>query len=162
MATSTGCNAPVENWAQMRDCWFEVDRVPELLERVERQDDAGAWQELGWRLVLEHDLVSPAGFAALPRLVRLAPRSAAARGLAGKVLERAAGRHGCDDLLAACADAIAESVRCWTGTCGRGRLTTWCPSVPCWPSKGSTTGRTPWRASRTTSTTWTVRTTARW
>jgi hypothetical protein len=92
----------------MRDCRFDVDRVPELLERVERQDDAEAWQELGWRLVLEHDLVSPASFAALPRLVRLAPRSAEARGLAGKILERAAGPHGCDDLLADCAGAIAE------------------------------------------------------
>ncbi|MEV7523839.1 hypothetical protein [Streptomyces sp. NPDC091371] len=79
------------NWAHMRDCRFNVDRVPELLERVERQDDPEAWEELGWRLVLEHDLVSPASFAALPHLVRLAPRSAQARGLAGKVLERAAG-----------------------------------------------------------------------
>ncbi|MFK0124368.1 hypothetical protein ACIQSP_13730 [Streptomyces nigra] len=96
------------DWAQMRDCWFDFDRVPELLERVERQADAEAWRELGWRLVLEHDLVSPASFAALPRLVRLAPRSAEARGLAGKILERAAGPHGCDDLLADCASAIAE------------------------------------------------------
>ncbi|MFE0921181.1 hypothetical protein ACFW24_25880 [Streptomyces nigra] len=93
------------NWAQVRDGWFDVDRVPELLERVQRQDDAEAWKELGWRLVLEHDLVSPAGFAALPRL---APRSAEARGLAGRILERAAGRHGCDDLLAACDGTIAE------------------------------------------------------
>ncbi|MGW4144590.1 hypothetical protein ACWELV_49260 [Streptomyces mirabilis] len=96
------------NWAQMRDCWFDVDRVPELLERVERQDDAEAWKELGWRLVLEHDLVSPASFAALPRLVCLAPRSAEARGLAGRILERAAGQHGCDDLLADCDGTIAE------------------------------------------------------
>ncbi|MEE1752774.1 hypothetical protein [Streptomyces sp. SP18CS02] len=96
------------NWARMRDCWFDVDRVPELLERVEHQDDAQAWKELGWRLVLEHDLVSPASFAALPDLVRLAPRSAQARGLAGRILVRAAGRHGCDDLLADCTDAIRE------------------------------------------------------
>ncbi|MGE7391818.1 hypothetical protein ACQKM2_40765 [Streptomyces sp. NPDC004126] len=96
------------NWAQMRDCRFEVDRVPELLERVERDTDTEAWKELGWRLVLEHDLVSPASFAALPCLVRLAPREARARALAGKILERAAGHHGCDDLLADCADAIAR------------------------------------------------------
>ncbi|MGW0886424.1 hypothetical protein [Streptomyces sp. NPDC002671] len=96
------------DWAQMRDCWFEVGRVPELLERVECDDDAEAWKELGWRLVLEHDLVSPASFAAVPRLVRLAPRSAQARALAGEILERAAGHHGCDDLLADCADAIVE------------------------------------------------------
>jgi hypothetical protein len=92
----------------MRDCRFEIDRVPELLERVERQDNAEAWTELGWRLVLEHDLVSPASFAALPRLVRLAPRSAEARGLAGRILERAAGHHGCDDLLADCVGVIAQ------------------------------------------------------
>lgn len=36
--------------------------------------------------MLERDLVSPAGFATLPRLVRLAPRSAEACGLAGKIL----------------------------------------------------------------------------
>ncbi|MEU1372271.1 hypothetical protein ABZ442_01230 [Streptomyces triculaminicus] len=108
LTTSGRLNAQVVNWAQMHDCWFDVDRVPELLERVERQEDAEAWKELGCRLVLEHDLVSPAGFAALPRLVRLAPRSAEARGLAGKILERAAGRHGCDDLLADCADAVKE------------------------------------------------------
>ncbi|MFE5908089.1 hypothetical protein ACFQ6B_03180 [Streptomyces wedmorensis] len=108
LAVSGGFNAQVVDWAQMRDCWFDVDRVPELLERVERRGDAEAWTELGWRLVLEHDLVSPASFAALPRLVRLAPHSAEARGLAGKILERAAGRHGSDDLLADCASAIAE------------------------------------------------------
>jgi hypothetical protein len=34
----------VVDWAQMRDCWFEVDRVPELLERVERDDFADAWK----------------------------------------------------------------------------------------------------------------------
>ncbi|WP_432188095.1 hypothetical protein [Streptomyces sp. Tue6028] len=101
-------NARVVDWGQMRDCWFEVDRVPELLERVERDDVADAWKELGWRLVLEHDLVSPASFAALPRLVRLAPRSAEARTLAGEILGRAAGHHGCDDLLADCAGALAE------------------------------------------------------
>ncbi|MEV1068774.1 hypothetical protein [Streptomyces sp. NPDC050263] len=95
-------------WAQMRDCRFDVDRVPELLERVETRNDPEAWKELGWRLVLEHDVVSPASFAALPRLVRLAPHSAQARGLAGQILERAAGPHGCDDLPANCTGAIAE------------------------------------------------------
>ncbi len=104
-----GCfNAQVVNWTQMHDCYGDVDRVPALLERVELEDDAEAWGELGYRLVLEHDLVFPAGFAALPRLVRLASRSARACGLAGAILRRAAGHHGCDDLLADCADAIAE------------------------------------------------------
>ncbi|MFD9409682.1 hypothetical protein ACFWBN_22070 [Streptomyces sp. NPDC059989] len=96
------------NWAQTHDCHFETDRVPELLEQLERESDAEAWKELGYRLVLEYDLVSPAGFAALPRLVRLASGSADARRLAGEIMERAAGQHGCDELLADCADAIVE------------------------------------------------------
>ncbi|MET7454374.1 hypothetical protein ABZT03_21310 [Streptomyces sp. NPDC005574] len=96
------------NWARAYDWFFETDRVPELLERLERGDDAGTWAELAHRLVLEADLVSPAGFAALPQLVRLAAHSAEARILSGKILERAAGHHDCDDLLAQCADAIAE------------------------------------------------------
>ncbi|MFD7369978.1 hypothetical protein [Streptomyces mirabilis] len=96
------------NWTQMHDCYGDVDRVPALLVRVELEDNAEAWEELGYRLVLEHDLVFPASFAALPGLVRLASRSARARGLAGAILRGAAGHHGCDDLLADCADAIAE------------------------------------------------------
>ncbi|MGW4446788.1 hypothetical protein [Streptomyces sp. NPDC004682] len=96
------------NWAQMHDCYGEVDRVPALLEQVEFEDNADAWEELGYRLVLEHDLVFPASFAALPRLIRLASRSTRARALAGTVLRRAAGHHGCDALLADCADAIVE------------------------------------------------------
>lgn len=101
-------NTRVVNWTQAYDCYMDIDRVPALLERVEVEDDAGAWEELGYRLVLEHDLVFPAGFAALPRLVRLASKSARARGLAGTILRRAAGHHGCDDLLAGSADVIAE------------------------------------------------------
>lgn len=101
-------DAQVVNWAQMYDCYGDVHRVPELLERVGHDDDAEAWDELSYRLVLERDLVFPAGFAALPRLVRLASRSARARGLAGTIMRCAAGGHGCDDLLADCADAIAE------------------------------------------------------
>ena len=92
----------------MYDCYGDVDRVPGLMARVEREDDAEAWDELGYRLVLEGDLVFPASFAALPRLVRLASRSARARGLAGAILRCGAGGHGCDELLAGCADAIAE------------------------------------------------------
>ncbi|MGW3679447.1 hypothetical protein [Streptomyces prasinus] len=101
-------NVQVVNWTKMYDCYGDAEHVPALLERLELEDNAEAWEELGYRLVLEHDLVFPAGFAALPRLVRLAPRSARARGLAGAILRRAAGHHGCDDLLADCADAIAE------------------------------------------------------
>ncbi|MEU3219804.1 hypothetical protein [Streptomyces sp. NPDC006971] len=96
------------NWTQMHDCYGDVDRVPALLEQVELEDNAETWKELGCRLVLEHDLVFPASFAALPRLMCLAARSAPARGLAGTILRRAAGHHGCDDLLANCADEIVE------------------------------------------------------
>ncbi|MEU9048021.1 MULTISPECIES: hypothetical protein [unclassified Kitasatospora] len=98
----------VVDWAGIRDSGFDVDRVPALLALLERRDDTDAWQELGWRLVLEGDLVFPAGFAALPRLVRLAPRSVQARALAGRILERAAAHHGCDDLLVDCTGAITE------------------------------------------------------
>lgn len=101
---------PRVNWTEMHDCFGDVDRVPVLLERVEAEteDDAEAWDELEYRLVLEHDLVFPAGFAALPRLVRLAPRSARARGLAGAILRCAPGHHRCGDLLEEHAEAIAE------------------------------------------------------
>lgn len=101
-------NAPVVNWAQTQDCYGDVDRVPELLTRVELDDDPKAWRELGYRLVLECDLVFPAGFAALPRLVRLASRSARARELAGAIVRCAAGDHGRDDLPEGCSGAISE------------------------------------------------------
>ncbi|WP_224280050.1 hypothetical protein [Streptomyces sp. LS1784] len=96
------------DWARIRDSRFGVDRVPALLAQLERRDDADAWQELGLRLVLEDGLVFPAGLAALPQLVSLAPRSAQARGLAGRILERAAGHHACDAQLADCAVTIAD------------------------------------------------------
>ncbi|WP_055598657.1 hypothetical protein [Streptomyces aureus] len=98
------------NWTHIRDGSSDTDRVPELLERAERQGDAEAWKKLGWPLVLEHALLSAAGFAALPRLVRLAPHSPQARGLAGKLLERAAGRHGSDDLPADCASPSSPGI----------------------------------------------------
>ncbi|MFD7031576.1 hypothetical protein ACFWAR_26480 [Streptomyces sp. NPDC059917] len=101
-------NAWVVNWAQMYDCRLDVDRVPELLALVEREDDAEAWTELGYRLVLEHDLLSLASLAALPRLVRPAAGSAQARHLAGDIMERAASHHDGDDLLADSAEVISE------------------------------------------------------
>ncbi|MCB5170127.1 hypothetical protein LG634_35670 [Streptomyces bambusae] len=102
-------NAWVANWAQMYDCRLDVNRVPELLALVESDDDAEAWTELGYRLVLEHDLLSLASLAALPRLVRLAAGdSAKARLLAGAIMERAASHHDGDELLAASAEAIVE------------------------------------------------------
>jgi hypothetical protein len=57
-----------------------------FVQRVELGDDAEAWEELGYRLVLEYELVFHTSFAALPRLVRLASRSARAHGLAGTIL----------------------------------------------------------------------------
>ncbi|MGZ9928629.1 hypothetical protein ACXNSR_01925 [Streptomyces sp. NC-S4] len=101
-------NAHVVNWERMYDCRGGVHRVPELLDRVERDNDAEAWDELGHLLLLERELVFPASFAALPRLVRLAARNGRARGLAGAIMRCAAGGHGCDDLLAECAAPIAE------------------------------------------------------
>ncbi|MFD8725012.1 hypothetical protein ACFV2H_45490 [Streptomyces sp. NPDC059629] len=80
-------NAQVVNWTQMHDCYGDVDRVPALLERVDLEDNAEAWEELGYRLVLEHDLVFPVSSAALPGLVRLASRSARARVLADAIAE---------------------------------------------------------------------------
>ncbi|MGW4383303.1 hypothetical protein [Kitasatospora sp. NPDC004531] len=96
------------NWTGLADWCSDTDRVPALLDHLEREDDTEAWKELGLRLILEHDLLVPAAFLALPRLVRLAPDSAPARALAGEILERAAGHHGCDELLAGCAGAVAE------------------------------------------------------
>ncbi|NEA44689.1 hypothetical protein [Streptomyces sp. SID11385] len=96
------------DWSRLPDSRLEYGRVPALLDRVERDDgDTAAWDELGHRLALEHDLVSPAGFAALPRLVRLAPYSARARGLAGETVMRGAAHHGCDDLFEGLAPVIA-------------------------------------------------------
>lgn len=125
----------------------------ERAERVERQDDTEAWKELGCQLVLEHDLVSPASFAAMPRL---APGTAKARTLAGKIMERAAGRHGCDDLPADCAGVIAE-FREVLDRHLRSRPAEYLVSFrACSQSKRNTSGRMSWRASRTTSITWTV------
>ncbi|MEV0650759.1 hypothetical protein AB0I28_36445 [Phytomonospora sp. NPDC050363] len=92
----------------MRDALGEIGRVPEFLERVERADDPEAWRELEYRLCLEHDLVPPAGFAALPRLVPLAVSDRRARRLAGLIVRCSAGHHRCDALLAGTAAAIAD------------------------------------------------------
>src|SRR6185312_2431845 len=92
---------------QMYDAHMEVGVVPDLLDQVELEDedDADAWKELGYRLVLD-TFIFPASVAALPRLVHLASNSARARELAGAILRCAAAHHGCDDLLADCADTM--------------------------------------------------------
>ncbi|MGW6985440.1 hypothetical protein ACWGE1_39275 [Streptomyces sp. NPDC054932] len=96
------------NWAQMYDSRGDVDRVPALLRHVERGDDAAAWEELERRLIVGAPLAFPASFAALPRLVRLAPGSGRARRLAGRIVRYAAASHGCDDLVEDCAAAVSE------------------------------------------------------
>ncbi|MEQ8147097.1 hypothetical protein [Streptomyces sp. OP7] len=88
------------------DCFGDSDRVHELLGRVERGDDAEAWNELGHRLLLECATVFPASFAALPRLVPLASHSARARELAGLIVMCVPSSHDCDDLLPGCAVTI--------------------------------------------------------
>jgi hypothetical protein len=96
------------DWSHIYDSFGDTDRVPELLQRVEHEDDAEAWDELWYRLVLECDVVSPAGFVALPHLIRCADWNPRACRLAGMIMRRAAGGHGCDDLLVSCSGAIAE------------------------------------------------------
>ncbi|MFD6425792.1 hypothetical protein [Streptomyces sp. NPDC060198] len=95
------------DWDRMYDCQGDTERVPRLLDQVEREDDAEAWCELRHRLVLEDDWVFPASFAALPRLVRLAGTRGRARELAGAIVRRAGCDHGCEDLLAGCAETIS-------------------------------------------------------
>lgn len=96
------------DWTRSPDSHGSVVHVPELLARVEREDDSDSWKKLGYRLVLEGTLVFPASFAALPILVRLAPASTQARELVGAILRCAGANHGCDHLLAEATDTIAE------------------------------------------------------
>jgi hypothetical protein len=70
--------------------------------------------------VLEYDLVSPASFAALPRLVLLTTRRAQARALAGEILERAASHHGwLLSQLTACLASIPARLSAARSTTGR-------------------------------------------
>lgn len=103
----------------MYDCYGDVDRVPELLARAEREDEAAAWDELGYRLTLECDLVFPASFAALPRLVRLASGSARARGPAGaivrcnRLLDRAVMRRMRNEAACSAVSSSRSVVMAW-------------------------------------------------
>ncbi|CAM5286428.1 hypothetical protein SAVIM40S_01384 [Streptomyces avidinii] len=92
----------------MYDSHGDTARVPELLDRVERDHDSAAWHELERRLTVGAPLTFPASFAALPRLVRLAGSSSRALGLAGRIVRYAAATDGCDDLLENCTASIVE------------------------------------------------------
>ncbi|MFI7355604.1 hypothetical protein ACIBTP_16815 [Streptomyces avidinii] len=92
----------------MYDSRGDSARVPELLDRVERDHDPAAWQELERRLTVGAPLTFPASCAALPRPVRLAGGSIRARRLSGRIVRYAAATDGCDDLLEECTACIAE------------------------------------------------------
>lgn len=75
----------VTDWTQVVDAHGETERVPVLLDLVEREEAPEAWEELWDRLCLHGETVSPASFAALPRLADLAPATAQALELAGAI-----------------------------------------------------------------------------
>lgn len=101
-------NAGVMDWTQVYASHGTAERIPELLDRAERGGGERVWEELWDRLCLYGETVSSASFAALPRLVELARTSPQALELAGAILRGAPRDHGGDELLAGCAEAIAE------------------------------------------------------
>ncbi|MFJ2748115.1 hypothetical protein [Streptomyces sp. NPDC087297] len=96
------------DWELMYDSRGDCARVPELLDRVERDHDPAAWEELERRLTVGAPLAFPASFAALPRLVRLAGSSRRARRLAGRIVRYAAATDGCDELFEQCTACVIE------------------------------------------------------
>ncbi|MFE2916794.1 hypothetical protein ACFXI0_07000 [Kitasatospora indigofera] len=95
------------DWTRVVDAHGAIGRVPVLLDQVEREDAPEAWEELWDRLCLHGETVSPASFAAVPRLAVLARRSAQALELAGTIMRGTLQGSGNDDLLMGCADALA-------------------------------------------------------
>ncbi|MFJ1895833.1 hypothetical protein [Streptomyces sp. NPDC088115] len=73
------------DWTQVVDTRGETERVPVLLDLVEREEAPEAWEELWDRLCLHGGTVSPASFTALPRLADLAPATAQALELAAAI-----------------------------------------------------------------------------
>ncbi|WP_143665017.1 hypothetical protein [Streptomyces sp. TLI_55] len=92
---------------QAVDAHGATERVPVLLEQVERAETTEAWDELWDRLCLHGETVSSAGFAALPRLATLAPRSDQALELAGAIMRCVLQYHDGEALIEECADVIA-------------------------------------------------------
>lgn len=100
-------NAGVVDWTRVCDSHGTAERVPGLLDRAERGGGEEVWAELWDRLCLHGETVSPASFAALPRLVKLARTSPQALELAGAIVRGAAHDHEGGALFADCA-AVTE------------------------------------------------------
>ncbi|ARE78120.1 hypothetical protein B6R96_32680 [Streptomyces sp. Sge12] len=96
------------DWELMYDSRGDCAHVPELLDRVERDHDPAAWEELERRLTVGAPLAFPASLAALPRLVRLAGSSRRARRLAGRIVRYGAATDGCDELFEECTACVIE------------------------------------------------------
>jgi hypothetical protein len=102
-------NAVVTDWTQVVDAHGTTGRVPVLLDLVEQAGTPAAWEELGDRLCLHGETVSPASFAALPRLADLAdlaPANLQALELAGSIVRGTLQDPDGEALLAGCTDAI--------------------------------------------------------
>lgn len=84
----------------MYDCFGDVDRVPELLWRVERGDDGEAWDELGHRLPLSaapsgsrHSTMSQVTRVRSVAAVRPSPRTT--RSVSASAVAAPTGSSGC-------------------------------------------------------------------
>ncbi len=82
--------------------------MPLLLDQVEREETAEAWEELWDRLCLQGDTVSAASFAALPRLAALAPTCAQSLELAGAIVRGTLRHPEGEALLAGCSNEVGR------------------------------------------------------
>ncbi|MGC5236273.1 hypothetical protein [Streptomyces albogriseolus] len=94
------------DWMQVVDAHGDTERVPVLLNLVEREEAPEAWEELWDRLCLHGETVSPASFAALPRLAGLAPSTAQALELAGAIVRGTLQHPDGEVLLAGCPEVL--------------------------------------------------------
>lgn len=99
----------------MVDAHGETERVLVLLDLVEREEAPEAWEELWDRLCLHGETVSPASFAALPRLADLAPATAQALELAGAIA-RGTLQHPDGEALLAGRPEVLSRLRDLAGT----------------------------------------------
>ena len=99
-------NTHVIDWTQVLDPLGTAGRVPALLDQVEAEGDAEAWDDLWDALCLEGETVVPASFAALPRLVAIGSTTPQALSLAGSIMRGALQDHGADDLLQSCTSVV--------------------------------------------------------